>query len=131
MSVLNELSHLRGSRRAARKNDRSAYAFLAPWLMGLVLITMAPMAASLWLSFTDYNLLQAPEWVGVDNFSQMLDDTRLHQSLLVTFSYVLVGVPLQLAVALGIAVLLNQGMRGLAFYRSVLYLPSLLGGSVA
>ncbi|TDD21530.1 sugar ABC transporter permease [Nonomuraea diastatica] len=89
------------------------------------------MLASLYLSFTDYNLLQPAEWIGVENLSRMLGDERLHQSLKVTLVYVALGVPLQLGLALAIAVLLNTGMRGLAFYRSVLYLPSLLGGSVA
>ncbi|MDX3233975.1 hypothetical protein [Streptomyces sp. ME19-01-6] len=61
----------------------------------------------------------------------MLHDERLHQSLQVTFTYVLVSVPLQLALALGLALLMDKGVRGLAFYRSIFYLPSLIGGSVA
>jgi multiple sugar transport system permease protein len=89
------------------------------------------MAASLYLSFTDYNLLQPPEWVGLDNFVEMMGDARLWNSLRVTLTYVIVSVPLQLAIALGVAMLLDRGMRGLSFYRSVFYLPSLLGGSVA
>jgi multiple sugar transport system permease protein len=89
------------------------------------------MLISLYLSFTDYNLLQAPNFIGLDNFIRMFEDTRLLNSLRVTFIYVLVGVPLQLAVALLIAMVLDRGIRGLPFYRSVFYLPSLLGGSVA
>ncbi len=61
----------------------------------------------------------------------MLSDPRLHKSLAVTFIYVIVGVPLQLIVALAVAMLLNEGMKGLPFYRSVFYLPSMLGASVA
>ena len=105
--------------------------FLLPWLIGLVVITIGPMLASLYLSFTDYNLIQAPKWIGLDNYIRMLADARLHNSLRVTFTYVFVSVPLQLGVALAIAMLLNEGMRGLPFYRSVFYLPSMLGGSVA
>jgi multiple sugar transport system permease protein len=104
---------------------------LTPWLLGLLLITVGPMLASLYLSFTDYNLIQAPQWIGLDNFVRMLSDQRLHNSLRVTFSYVLVSVPLQLALALLLAVVLDRGVRGMAFYRSVFYLPSLLGSSVA
>ncbi|MBL1065542.1 sugar ABC transporter permease [Streptomyces sp. 7-21] len=89
------------------------------------------MIASLYLAFTDYNLLQDPEFTGLENFRRMLSDDRLAQSLKVTFTYVLVGVPLQLIVALGLALLLDRGVRGLPLYRSVLYLPSLLGASVA
>ncbi|MFP3821856.1 ABC transporter permease, partial [Bacillus sp. SIMBA_008] len=72
-----------------------------------------------------------PQWVGLDNYARMVGDTRLHQSLMVTLLYVVIGVPLQLGVALGLAILLDKGMRGLPFYRSAFYLPSLLGSSVA
>ncbi|MDQ0277871.1 multiple sugar transport system permease protein [Arthrobacter silviterrae] len=139
MSALGELSKMKrrtGPKSAAEKRDdrrdnKAAYIFLLPWLVGLLFITVGPMLASLYLSFTDYNLLQSPNWIGLDNFARMLRDTRLHNSLGVTFTYVLVGVPIQLAIALLIAMVLDRGIRGLPFYRSVFYLPSLLGGSVA
>jgi multiple sugar transport system permease protein len=118
--------------KAGKKKDNlAAYLFLAPWLIGLFVITVGPMIASLYLSFTDYNLIQAPEWIGLENFTRMLSDERLHNSLRVTFTYVLVSVPLQLALALLLAVVLDRGVRGMAFYRSIFYLPSLLGSSVA
>nr|WP_246279631.1 sugar ABC transporter permease [Psychromicrobium silvestre] len=120
----------RGS-KTDRSDTKAALIFLAPWLLGLVAITLGPMLISLFLSFTDYNLLQAPKFIGFDNFIRMFQDTRLLNSLRVTFSYVLVGVPLQLALALLVAMVLDRGIRGLPFYRSVFYLPSLLGGSVA
>ena len=134
MSALNELSTLRkrGAATPTRKGDgRAAAFFLAPWFLGLALITAGPLLASGYLSFTDYNLLRAPEFIGLDNFSRMLEDTRLHQALWVTLVYVAISVPLQLAAALGLALLLDRGMRGLSFYRSAFYLPSLMGGSVA
>ncbi|MDX6292286.1 MAG: pectin-derived oligosaccharide transport system permease protein [Kribbellaceae bacterium] len=132
MSALGELSTLGRKKMPGQKKDNlAAYLFLTPWLLGLLLITVGPMLASLYLSFTDYNLIQAPQWIGVDNFVRMLSDQRLHNSLRVTFSYVLVSVPLQLALALLLAVVLDRGVRGMAFYRSVFYLPSLLGSSVA
>ena len=114
-----------------RRDNLTAYLFLSPWLLGLFLITIGPMIASLYLAFTDYNLIQAPQWIGLENFSRMLSDERLHNSLRVTFTYVFVSVPLQLAIALLLAVVLDRGVRGMAFYRSVFYLPSLLGSSVA
>ena len=131
MSALSELGKLKGRGKEETPDNVAGYLFLLPWLIGLVVITVGPMLASLYLSFTDYSLLAPPEWVGLENFERMLRDTRLHTSLKVTFIYVLVGTPLQLGLALGIAVLLNQGMRGLPFYRSVFYLPSLMGSSVA
>ncbi|KNC18583.1 ABC transporter permease [Arthrobacter sp. RIT-PI-e] len=139
MSALGELSRMKrgpkGPKRpltdAEKKEERASYLFLAPWLLGLGLITIGPMAASLYLSFTDYNLLQPPEWIGLDNYIRMMQDARLLNSLKVTFLYVFISVPLQLVAALALALVLDRGMRGLGFYRSIYYLPSLLGGSVA
>jgi multiple sugar transport system permease protein len=113
-----------------RRNDRAAYLFLLPWFAGM-LFTIIPFFASLYLAFTDYNLLTTPEWIGLQNFTEMFSDERLHKSLQVTFVYTFVSVPISLAVALAVAMLLNKGIRGLPFYRSVYYLPSLLGSSVA
>lgn len=143
---MSSLGELRTIARQARRKDRSAprgsikrdypenlagYLFLAPWLVGLLVFTIGPILASGYLAFTDYNLLQPPVFTGLDNWAAMLDDTRLWNSFRVTIVYVFVGVPLQLALALGVALLLDRGMRGLAFYRSIFYLPSLMGGSVA
>ena len=121
----------RRRRRRSRQNV-AALVFLAPWLLGLVGITLVPMAISLYLSFTDFNLIRfGTKFVGVDNYLRMATDSRLIASAKVTAIYVLFSVPLQLVFALLLALLLNQGLRGLAIYRAVYYLPSLLGGSVA
>jgi pectin-derived oligosaccharide transport system permease protein len=127
------LSTQRARRRASRRrrDSRAAYLFLAPWMVGMVAITIGPILASLYLSFTNYSLIRAPKWIGVDNYVRMFRDERLLNSIGVTFRYVFVSVPLQLALALALAMLLNRGLRGLAFYRSVYYLPSLLAGSVS
>ncbi|GAA5202406.1 sugar ABC transporter permease [Microbacterium jejuense] len=131
MSALGELTRLKGAKAAGKKQNKAAYLFLAPWFVGLALVTIGPMLASLGLSFTRYNLLSPPKFNGLDNYVRMWEDERLHTALQVTFTYVLVSVPLQLAVALFLAIILDRGLRGLAFYRSAFYLPSLLGASVA
>jgi multiple sugar transport system permease protein len=142
MSAISELSTIHRAKaktpeekrlraKEAGRDNKAGYLFLLPWLIGLVLIIGGPMIASLYLSFTNYSLIQAPEWVGLDNYVRMLSDPRLHKSVAVTFTYVFVGVPLQLIMALAVAMLLNEGMKGLPFYRSVFYLPSMLGSSVA
>src|ERR687894_2005071 len=142
MSAISELSTIRRTKpkterdkqlqkKEAGRDNKAGYLFLLPWLIGLVVIVIGPMLASLYLSFTSYNLIQAPEWIGFENYARMLEDPRLHNSLKVTFIYVFVSTPLQLALALGIAMLLNEGMKGLPFYRSIFYLPSMLGSSVA
>jgi multiple sugar transport system permease protein len=117
--------------RGTHPDNLAALFFLAPWIIGMLLLTLGPLLASFGLSFTRYNLLQPPSWIGLDNFARMLTDARLHNSLRVTFIYVAIAVPLQLVVAFLLALVLDRGLRGLAFYRSIFYLPSLLGGSVA
>lgn len=131
MSALNELRSLGSQSRRGKGNTLVAYAFLLPWLIGLVALTLGPMIASLYISFSKYNLIQPPRFIGFDNYLRMFSDPRLLNSLRVTFTYVLVSVPLQLLFALMVAVALDRGMRGLALYRSIFYLPSLLGSSVA
>ncbi|MET7339026.1 sugar ABC transporter permease [Nonomuraea sp. NPDC005650] len=139
MSALGELGRMsrgpsRGTAAAERDgklDNKAGYLFLLPWLIGLIGITIGPMIASLYLSFTDYNLLQPPQWLGLDNYTRMFEDPRLLNSLRVTLTYVAVSVPLQLVFALLVAMVLDRGMRGLPFYRSIFYLPSLLASSVA
>jgi multiple sugar transport system permease protein len=119
-----------GAAKPRRRKDRAGYLFLLPWFVGM-LFTFVPFAASFYLAFTDYNLLNPPNWVGLRNFTDMFADPEFRQSLKVTFVYTFVSVPLSLVVALGVAMALNRGIKGLPVYRAIFYLPSLLGGSVA
>ena len=107
------------------------YLFLLPWLIGVLGLTVGPMVLSLYYSFTDYALFNTPAWTGLHNYTALFHDARYLHSLRVTLLYVAVSVPLEMAFALAIAVLLNRGLRGLAVYRALYYVPSLLGGSVA
>ncbi len=105
---------------------------MAPWLIGFFCLTLGPVLASLYLSFTDFDLLQNPHFIGTANYVRMATaDPKFLASMRVTFVYVILSVPLKLAFALGIAMALNQGLRGLTLYRAIFYLPSLLGASVA
>lgn len=117
-------------RRAGRGDDKAGYAFLAPWLIGFFVLTVGPMLVSLYLSFTDYDLYEA-SWIGLDNYRAMLSDPRFQASIRVTGGYVLFAVPIKLAAALAVAMLLNSPRRGLGFYRSALYAPSLVAASVS
>ena len=108
------------------------YLFLLPWFIGFFGLTVGPIVTSLYLSFTNFDLLTDPEWVGASNYVRMFTaDPKFAQSMRVTFMFVIFSVPLKLAFALAIALLLNRGMRGLPIYRAIFYLPSLLGASVA
>ncbi|MEL0627972.1 ABC transporter permease, partial [Salinibacterium amurskyense] len=92
--------------------------------------TFGPMLVSLYLSFTDYSLLSPPEFVGLENYERMFtSDPKYLESVRVTAIYVFDSVPLQLAFALLVAMALNRGIKGLAIYRSIYYIPSLIGGS--
>jgi multiple sugar transport system permease protein len=117
-------------RRTKRRQDWAGYLFLLPWFVGMLFV-LIPFLASLYLAFTKYDLLSTPKWIGLENFRTMWSDTRLHQALKVTFLYTFISVPLSLAAALLVAMVLNRGIKGLPAYRAVFYLPSLLGGSVA
>ena len=120
------------SRRARNRNNVAGYLFMIPWLLGFVFIVGGPVLVSLYLSFTDYSLLGSPEWIGWDNYVQMFTaDDRFFASLQVTVTYLVVSVPLVQVFALALASVLNRGVRGLAIYRTVYYIPSLIGGSVA
>ncbi|MFD5073983.1 carbohydrate ABC transporter permease [Streptomyces sp. NPDC058371] len=118
----------------SRRGDRqaSAYVFLSPWILGVLLLTLAPMAVSLYLSFTDYNLFDAPKWVGLRNYTDMFTaDPRYWRSVGTTLLFVVVAVPLKLALALGVALLLKGLRGGKGVYRSAFYAPSLLGASMS
>ena len=119
-------------RSAAWRRDLIGYAFLAPWLIGFLCFSLGPVLASLYLSFTKFDLLRPAQWIGIDNYVRMFSaDPRFWQALKVTFSYMAMEVPLKLAFALAVAVALDKAVRAGSFYRALFYIPSLLGGSVA
>ena len=123
--------------RAALRRRRhgvslAGYAFLLPWLAGFLGLTLGPALASLYLSFTEYDLIGSPTWIGAANYVRIVSqDAKVADSVHVTLLYVLLSVPLKLLFALGIAMLLDKGIAGLPLYRALFYLPSLLGASVA
>ncbi|MBP1880338.1 carbohydrate ABC transporter permease [Agrobacterium rubi] len=121
-----------GRLRKAFDRNVHAYVFLLPWLIGFFGLTLGPALASLYLSFTNYDLLQSPDWVGASNYVRIATaDPKFAAAMKVTFTYVLLSVPLKLMFALMVAMAFNRGIKGLTMYRAVFYLPSLLGSSVA
>jgi multiple sugar transport system permease protein len=109
------------------RNDLRAYLFVAPWIVSLLVFTAYPMLASFYLSMTRYNIIQAPQWVGLENFQRMFTGDSLYWiAVRNTAYYALVSVPLSLLVALLLALLLNQNIRGIGLYRTLFYLPSLV-----
>ena len=117
-----------GFSRKAFKRNLSGWLFASPWIIGFILWTLGPMIASLFIAFTEWDLITSPRWVGLANINLMFDDPLVGQALKVTTIYALVSVPIHLAVGLLLAVLLNSQIRWLRFYRTAYYMPSVLSG---
>lgn len=98
--------------------------FISPWIIGFVAFMFAPIIASFWLSLHEYEVITPPQWIGVGNYTKfLLDDPLFQKSLFNTFYYVILSVPLGLLVALGLALLLNLNLRGVAIFRTIFYVP--------
>lgn len=110
----------------------AGYIFISPWLIGFLLLTLWPIAQSFYLSFTEYSLLEDPVWTGISNYQTIFtNDSTFTKSLSVTFLFVLFSVPLKLFFSLLVAIALNKNLRGMNIYRTAIYFPSLIGGSIA
>jgi multiple sugar transport system permease protein len=118
--------------KASGYENGTGYLFILPWIIGFIAFTAIPFVALFYFSFTNYDLLSAPKWIGLDNFIRMFTtDEKFVTSLKVTFFYVLTAIPLRLIFALFIAMLLNMKIKLVGLYRTAFYVPSIIGGSVA
>jgi oligogalacturonide transport system permease protein len=115
-----------------RRYNRLGYLYISPWIIGFLGLTLLPFLSTVVFSFTDYSVLRPPRFVGWANYEKMFkSDDLFPKSLWVTAEYVLISVPLKLAFALFVAMALNKSIKGIGFYRTLYYLPSIFGGSVA
>jgi len=120
---------MRRSSTLLRREALDGYLFISPWIIGFLLFTLGPMAFSLYASFCDWDMLHPPRWVGLTNYRQMFtDDFRFVKSLGVTLKYSAMALPLGVVTSLGIAILLNQKVKGLTFFRAIYYIPAILPG---
>lgn len=130
--AMRKAKSLQETQHYSAKNNAVGYLLMTPWLIGFILMWAIPAGMSIYYSFTDYNLLSAPNWVGFQNYVTILTtDTNFRQALFVTLGYVFVMVPLRLIFALFVANLLNKKHVGMAMYRVLYYVPSIIGGSIA
>jgi multiple sugar transport system permease protein len=121
------VSGRRKQRGWRRYRSRTFYFFAAPWLLGFVLLTLIPMVYALLLSFTNFDGLSGDwRWIGLSNYSQIFHDSTAIYSLLQSFLYALITVPLGLAGGLGLALLLNQRVRAVGVFRTIFYVPSII-----
>src|SRR5919205_3378351 len=116
-------------RRPAVREAIEGYIGISPWLIGFIIFTAGPMLASMALSLTNWRIAVTPVWVGLDNYVKMFTrDPDFYQALKVTFTYVLLALPLNLLAGLGLSLLLNHKLPGMSIFRTVFYLPVVLSG---
>ena len=126
------MKRTKGSRplsRLALLEERTAYLFLLPWLLGFSILLMIPILGSIFISFTKWNLLNPPVWVGLENYQDMFTDPDFYNSMRVTLKYIVLSVPVYTVTALGLSVLLNQKLKGIYAFRSIMFMPSVIAGT--
>ncbi|NJN82331.1 MAG: sugar ABC transporter permease [Caldilineaceae bacterium] len=121
-------SHKRRHSRIFWRDTIEGYLFISPVILGLMIWTFGPMLASFYLSLTDYPLLKAPEFIGLRNYVDIFSAAylRVLDSLWVTLKYAAISLPITLIASLAAAVLLNQRLRGMNFFRTAFYLPTIV-----
>jgi oligogalacturonide transport system permease protein len=114
------------------ENKRLGFMFALPFVLGILFFKLFPFIASFALSLTQYDLIDPPQFVGIENYRELANnDPLFQQSLGVTLWFVILAVPLRVGFALLVAHVLNFKLRGINFFRAAFYIPSILGGSIA
>ena len=128
----NQAAQLRPELRKKRMlNDIAGYAFISPWFIGFFAFSIIPILVSLYYSFTKYDILSTPVYIGIKNYIDMAHDDLFWKSLRVTFFYAFVSVPSRLIFAFFVAMLFNRGTKVIRVYQAIYYVPSIVGGSIA
>jgi ABC-type sugar transport system permease subunit len=103
------------------------YAFISPWLIGFFIFTLFPFIISIYLSFTRYDVVSSPVWVGLSNYNNLIyEDPVFWRSLWITIKYALISVPLGIVIGVGLSLLLNLNIRGMNVYRTLYFIPSIV-----
>jgi multiple sugar transport system permease protein len=109
-----------------RRESIAGYLFILPWVIGFFVFTFGPIVASFYYSLTEYQVVKPPEWVGLDNYRQLIEDDLFWKSLRVTSIFVVISVPVGLVLSFLVALLMNQRVKGIGFWRTLFYLPNLI-----
>lgn len=126
------VSRRKANHRSYTQRDMQAYIYLLPWILGFLLLQLFPFVSSLYYSFTDYQITGKATWVGIDNYVRLFTaDSDFWYSFKATLQFTLYTVPGKLIMALAVAVFLNRNIKGINLIRTLYYIPSLFGGSVA
>lgn len=116
----------KSSTQSARGQTGAGLLFALPWIIGFLAFGLYPICMSFYYSMTDFNIFQAPKWVGLANYTELLSDEKFYKSLWNTIYMVILATPIDLLIGLLLAVLLNQKIRGLPVFRTIFYLPSIV-----
>jgi multiple sugar transport system permease protein len=117
-----------GQKKTQKGDTAAFFLFASPWILGFIFLTLAPMTASLALSFTEWNILSPPVWIGAQNFKKIFTDPLFYHSVKVTLQYSALAVPLGIILSVFVAILLNNNLIGIRTYRTILYLPAVISG---
>jgi multiple sugar transport system permease protein len=109
-----------------RRHVRNGLLFISPWLIGFCVFTLYPFVMSFYYSLTIYDAIQEPAWAGLQNYRELIRDPLIWKSLWNTIYYVMISVPLSIGIGLLMALLLNMKLRGMSFFRVMLYLPTVV-----
>lgn len=115
-----------GNRSRSRRDLLTGLAFISPWLVGFLLFTLYPILASLYFSFCDYRILSPPRWVGFRNYIELFTDHDYFLPSLYNTAFMFLELPIAMALSIGIALLLSQKLRGMAWFRTLYYLPAVV-----
>jgi multiple sugar transport system permease protein len=124
-----ERTESRGGTRSARAELRSlklGLGFISPWLIGFLLLTLYPICASLYYSFCDYKVTAPPQWVGARNYVELFTDHDYFLPSLKNTAFLFIELPISLALSVGLALLLNQKLKGMSIFRTLFYLPAVV-----
>lgn len=114
--------------KSERREERLGFLFISPWIIGFLVFAAFPILASLALSFMKWDIYRAPSWVGLDNFQRLFQDELFYKSMKVTLTYSAYSIPLSIVLGLGLSLLLNLKIKGIDFYRTLFYVPSVMTG---
>ncbi|HHT73620.1 MAG TPA: sugar ABC transporter permease [Firmicutes bacterium] len=114
--------------KTTKRNLVTALLFISPWVIGFLVFTLGPIVLSVYYSFSAYNVFQPPIWIGLDNYTTIMDDPLFYKSLYNTVYYTALSVPGVLVLSLLLALLLNSRLKGMNIFRTIYFLPSVLSG---
>ncbi len=134
--IARQIARWRGVSAEGQRKVFMGYAFAGPWIVGFFIFVLGPSLVSLYYSFTNYKLGNPVQWIGLENYRTLLvgqstQSRQFSQAMFNSFYYAVVGVPLQIVAALGMAILLNRSLRGIKVFRTIFYLPVILAGGPA